>query len=87
MNATIKKQKPLFKSAGVSRADTWYEGTVNISITPNEFKILQPDYEVTAEWTPGVTETFWLVDALAEHKGKYYPAYIYGSSRIIVGAC
>ena len=74
---TIARQKNHFKAAGVSRADSWYEGTVNIDIAPHAFKLLEPDYVVTAEWKPGVTETFWLVDIVLQHNGSRYPAYIY----------
>ena len=74
---TIVKQKPYFKSAGVERVDSWYDGTINLSIEPKKLKILKPDYVVTAEWTPNITETFWLVNVMLKYKGKHYPAYIY----------
>ena len=74
---TIAKQKPYFKSARVERVDSWYEGTINLSIEPKKLKILKPDYVVTAKWMPNTVETFWLVDVVLEYKGKRYPAYIY----------
>ncbi len=74
---TITLQRPFFTSAGVKRAEDWYTGTINITIFPNEFEITKPDYAVTAEWTLGVIETFWLVDITIEHNGKTYPAYVY----------
>ena len=55
---TIAKQKPYFKSAGVGRVDSWYEGTINLSIKPKKMKILKPDHVVTAEWKPNIVETF-----------------------------
>lgn len=73
----IVKQKPYFKSAGVKRVDSWYDGTINLSIEPKKLKILKPNYVVTAEWIPNIVETFWLVDVILEHKGERYPAYIY----------
>lgn len=74
---TIAKQKPYFKSAGVKRSDSWYEGTINLRIEPRKIRILKPDYIVIAEWKPNITETFWLVDVTMKHKDKCYPAYIY----------
>lgn len=74
---TISLQKPFFISEGVKRAECLYSGTININIAPKEFQIKKPDYTITAEWTPGIIETFWLVDVVLEHKGEEYPAYLY----------
>jgi hypothetical protein len=74
---TIGIQKPFFKEAGVERVDSWFEGTLNVSIDPKEFKIIKPDYIVTAEWQPGTTETFWLVNVEIKYEGALYPAYVY----------
>jgi hypothetical protein len=74
---TISLQKPFFKEAGVRSVDSWFEGTINMSIAPKEFKIIEPDYIVTAEWEQGTTETFWLVDVEVEYGGVRYPAYVY----------
>lgn len=76
-HGSIVKQKPYFKSAGIKRVESWYNGTINITIAPKKFKIIEPDYAVTAEWKPRTTETFWLVDVLLKYEGKSYPAYIY----------
>jgi len=74
---TIAKQKPYFKSAGVERVDSWYDGTINLKIESKKFKILKPDYIITAGWKPDITETFWLVDVILKYKDKCYPAYVY----------
>lgn len=77
LNNTIYLQKPFFKKAGVFGIDNIYNGTINFSIAPKEFKIIKPDYEVTCEWVKGVTETFWFVKAVTNFKGKEYHGYIY----------
>ena len=74
---TIAKQKPYFKSAGVERVDSWYEGTINLSIEPKKIKILKPDYVITAEWKPNIIETFWLVDVIFQYNGNRFQTYIY----------
>ena len=77
LNNTISLQKPFFERAGIPRIHKYHNGTINIDISPKEFKILKPHFEVTCEWFPGVTETFWLVDVVIEFKNARYPAYIY----------
>jgi len=48
---TIEKQKPLFKKFGLN-LDEMYNGTLNISISPNTFKMLKPEYTFQkVEWT------------------------------------
>ncbi len=76
-NGTIAKQKPFFELAGVKRVGSWYNGTINVDISPKEFKILKPDHIVTCEWLPNITETFWLVNVELKHNNKFYPSYIY----------
>lgn len=75
--STIAQQKPYFEAAGVKRINACYNGTINVDIAPRALKILNPDYAITAEWEPGETETFWLVDVVITHRGKRYPAYVY----------
>ena len=77
LTGTISKQRKFFVSAGVKRAESWHAGTINLDISPKEFEILKSDYTVTAEWSPGTVETFWLVNITLEHKERTYPAYIY----------
>ncbi len=77
LNYTIRRQKPFFIEAGVPEFGHIWEGTINLSIAPKKFQILRPDHEVTCEWFPGVTETFWLVQARLVHNGRERLAYIY----------
>ena len=76
LNNTIALQRPFFEKQ-VSGFSEVFNGTLNISIAPHEFKILKPDHEVTCEWHPGVTETFWLVAVHIFHKEKSYKGFIY----------
>ena len=77
LNNTIYLQKPFFEKAQIPNISEFYNGTINLDISPNKFKILQPDYEVTCEWIDGVTETFWFVEVLINFKNKKYQGYIY----------
>ncbi len=77
LNNTIFLQKPFFEKAGIPGISEMYNGTINFDISPQEFKIIKPDYEVTCEWVKDVIETFWLVETLIEFKNEKYPGYIY----------
>ncbi len=77
LNNTISKQKPFFIKAGVDEIQNCYDGTINLDISPYEFKIVKPDYEITCEWSPGTIETFWLVKATIIFQEKTYNGYIY----------
>jgi hypothetical protein len=77
LNNTIFLQKPFFKEVVGPRMDNIHNGTVNLHIGPQEFQILKPDHEITCEWAPGVTETFWLVGATIAHNDKNYDGYVY----------
>lgn len=59
---SIKAQKPFFVRAGVGLAD-FYEGTINISTAPRQFRILRPDFCIQGvQWDPGkAPENFSLV--------------------------
>jgi hypothetical protein len=77
---SIARQTPFFVAHGVPRATDWFCGTINIDLTPREFEIVRPHYEVTAAWHPdfpAFQETFWLVDLNLEFRGTRYPAYLY----------
>lgn len=77
LNNTIFKQKPFFVEAGVKSIQDCYNGTINLEISPRQFKIIKPDYQVTCEWSPGTIETFWLVAAAIIFKNNRYDGYIY----------
>lgn len=77
LNNTIYLQKPFFEKARIPNISKMYNGTINLDISPQEFKIIQPDYEVTCEWIKDVTETFWFVKTIIDFKSKKYQAYVY----------
>jgi hypothetical protein len=77
---SVARQIPFFDAQGVPRAKQWFKGTINIDLTPQEFEIMRPNYEVAAAWHPDYPtfeEPFWLVDITLEFHGTHYPAYIY----------
>lgn len=76
-DASVGRQMPFFKEAGVPDIDTMYAGTINLQIAPKEISILKPDYTITCEWIPGVKETFWLVSAMIGFEGEEYRGYVY----------
>lgn len=54
-----------------------HPGTINIDISPYEFSIAVPDYEVTCEWIDGIKETFWLTSVGVICDDEEYDGYIY----------
>jgi len=77
LNNTIALQKPFFEEAGIEGISEMYNGTINVDISPLEFKIQKPDYEVTCKWFEELIETFWFVKVLIDYEGKEYKGYIY----------
>ena len=77
LNNTIFLQKPFFKEAGIPDIEKYYNGTINLDISPNEFKIIKPDYEVTCNWIDEIIETFWFVKIFINFDGKKYRGLIY----------
>jgi hypothetical protein len=77
LNNTIHLQKPFFREAGVENIMEMYSGTINVDISPDKFKILKPDHEITCEWWEGLTETFWLAKAIIIHNEIEYDGYVY----------
>ena len=78
LTATIAKQFPCFEKEKIPHLSRMYPGTLNVSIDPLEFKIKKPDYEITCEeWSPGVTETFQLVQGVVLFEKRVYPGLIY----------
>ena len=48
---TIEKQKPFFRALGLN-LDDYYNGTLNVSIRPNTFKVVKPELTFgLVEWT------------------------------------
>lgn len=78
---TIALQKPLFLSLGLNLAH-FYSGTINLSIAPLEFKVIQPHYQFrNLRWTEqAAAEDFSFFDCrivmeeLSRQEGLiYYP--------------
>ncbi len=77
VDKTVFRQFPFFIEAGVQDVTNMHPGTINVDISPREFSISSPDYEVTCEWVAGVRETFWLTAATLCFNDHDYKAYIY----------
>lgn len=75
---TIEKQKPIFKKLGLN-LDEMYNGTLNISISPNTFEIVSPEYTFEkVEWTDlHPPETFSFSKCTVKFKGSSYDGWVY----------
>jgi hypothetical protein len=50
-HGTIKMQVPFFKKLGLDLTD-FFQGTLNVSISPNTFKVVKPEFTFkNLEWT------------------------------------
>ncbi|RDK82779.1 hypothetical protein [Marinirhabdus gelatinilytica] len=77
-SGTIKMQKPFFKKLGLD-ISSYFNGTINISIHPKQFKILKPRYILeNVEWTDVIpSENFLFFFSILICKNKAYDALIY----------
>ena len=75
---TIEKQKPFFKKLGLN-LDNMYNGTLNISISPNTFEMVRPEYTFeNVEWTDlHPPETFSFSKCTIKFRGKNYEGWVY----------
>lgn len=75
---TIALQKPVFKSLGLD-LDEVYNGTLNISIAPHEFAIVNPDHIFTnVRWTDAHhPEDFSFVACKIVYNERAYAGWIY----------
>ncbi|MBI3167887.1 MAG: hypothetical protein HYZ22_05375 [Chloroflexi bacterium] len=75
---TIERQKPFFKKLGLN-LDEMQNGTLNISISPNIFEIVNPEYKFEdVEWTDlHPPETFSFSKCTIKFKGKNYNGWVY----------
>jgi hypothetical protein len=75
---TLEKQKPFFKALGLD-LDAFYNGTLNISISPNTFKMVNP--EITFEhvqWTDlHPPETFSFSRCTLIYQNICYAGWVY----------
>jgi len=75
---TIDQQKPFFKRLGLD-LEQFYPGTINLSIAPLTFAVVQPEFTFRqVEWTDlHPPEDFSFSQCRLVYKGKTYQAYIY----------
>lgn len=77
-DGSIPLQTPFFKKLGLDLSD-FYPGTLNISIAPKSFKIIQPDYRFEhVTWIDGFpAETFSFCQCKIWFKDSVSNGYIY----------
>ena len=75
---TLEKQKPYFKALGLN-LESFYNGTLNVSISPNAFKMVKPEYTFEhVEWTDlHPPETFSFSKCTLIYQGPRYPGWVY----------
>ena len=76
--STLEKQKPYFKDLGLN-LKAYYNGTLNISISPNTFKMTKPDITFEhVEWTDlHPPETFSFSRCTLIYQGVRYDGWVY----------
>jgi hypothetical protein len=75
---TIAKQKPVFKALGLDLS-AFYNGTLNISISPHTFEMTNPELTLEhVEWTDlHPPETFSFSKCALLYKGVRYAGWVY----------
>ena len=75
---SIEKQKPYFRELGLN-LDHVFNGTLNVSIKPYEFEILQPEYRFTnVKWTKLTNaEDFSFSRCKIKFQGVEYEGFVY----------
>lgn len=75
---TIALQTPHFQALGLDLTP-YFPGTLNISIAPHTFKLLNPSHTFhNLKWHPDfAAETFSFVPCVAEYQQQHYEALIY----------
>ena len=75
---TLEKQKPYFKALGLN-LEAYYNGTLNISISPNTFKMTKPEITFEhVEWTDlHPPETFSFSRCTLIYQGVRYDGWVY----------
>jgi hypothetical protein len=76
--ASLEKQKPLFKARGLD-LDSFFLGTLNISIAPKRWEMLEPQYTFRGiAWTDlHPPEDFSFSACRIHNEGKEYPGWVY----------
>lgn len=77
-SGTIPMQKPYFAALGIDLAGM-FNGTLNLSIAPHSFKILQADYQIEGmKWSSECpAENFSFVRCRVGYAGEYSDGLIY----------
>ena len=75
---SLGKQIPLFKELGLD-LERFYSGTLNVSIAPHTFEMLQPAYTFRqVAWTDlHPPEDFSFSACTVRVRGRSYPGYVY----------
>ncbi len=76
--SSLEKQKPLFKALGLDLQE-YFNGTLNISIAPLEFKMTHPEFSFElVEWTDlHPPETFSFSRCKVLFRGAEYAGWVY----------
>lgn len=78
VGGSIRAQREFFIRAGVDM-ERIYPGTINVSIAPHKFRIVQSDYEIRgAKWNPHhEPEDFSLVHCTLRVGNRHFDGYVY----------
>jgi hypothetical protein len=76
--SSLEKQKPYFKALGLDLY-SYFNGTLNISITPLEYEMIKPEFTFElVEWTDlHPPETFSFSRCRVRFKGQAYEGWVY----------
>jgi len=74
---SIKSQRSFFEKI-IPEFSEIYNGSINVSIHPKRFDIVEFDYEINCKWDPNRrAENFWFVNTAIIHKNNSYKGYVY----------
>lgn len=75
---TIEMQLPFFRNLGLDLS-SFFRGTLNISLSPHSFEMLDPEYTFPlVKWHPNYeAETFSFSPCQLVYQGNNYQAFIY----------
>jgi hypothetical protein len=76
--SSLEKQKPYFRDLGLDLT-AFFNGTLNISIAPLEFKMIKPEFTFPlVEWTDlHPPETFSFSRCKVRFEGREYSGWVY----------
>ena len=77
-SGTIAMQTPFFMERGLDLSD-YYQGTLNLSIAPHQFEIVQADKTfLDVRWAVGfAAENFSFLSCRIKFSDIYYPGLVY----------